>query len=233
MRTKLEEQNELKQKDRNNCGSIILIESILSDPDYLVTVSENIIPLIIGVLIALIDCVAFVGIAVLMFPILKKHNEPVALGYIGTRIAELVIILVYLIPPLLLITLSQEYVKAGASDASNFQTLGAVLQAERYWVFRLIYILNGVASLTFCYLLYKSKLVPRFLSVWGLIGGAVILIGTSVDMFGLIDVNQGAGMIVVLPLGLFELILPIWLFVKGFNSSAIASESAKTDIKSS
>jgi hypothetical protein len=52
-------------------------------------------------------------------------------------------------------------------------------------------------------------------------------------MFGLIDVNQGAGMIVVLPLGLFELILPIWLFVKGFNSSAIASESAKTDIKSS
>jgi hypothetical protein len=81
--------------------------------------------------------------------------------------------------------------------------------------------------------LYKSKLVPRFLSVWGLIGGAVILIGTSVDMFGLIDVNQGAGMIVVLPLGLFELILPIWLFVKGFNSSAIASESAKTDIKSS
>jgi hypothetical protein len=86
MRTKLEEQNELKQKDRNNCGSI--------DPDYLVTVSENIIPLIIGVLIALIDCVAFVGIAVLMFPILKKHNEPVALGYIGTRIAELVIILV-------------------------------------------------------------------------------------------------------------------------------------------
>ena len=207
-------------------GDSILIESILGDPDYLVTVSENITPLIIGVLIALIDCVAFVGIAVLMFPILKKHNEPVALGYIGTRIAELVINLIYLIPPLLLITLSQEYIKAGAPDASNFQTLGAVLQAERYWVFRLIYILNGVASLMFCYLLYKSKLVPRFLSVWGLIGGAVILIGTSVDMLGHIDVNQGAGMMVVIPLGLFEFILPIWLFVKGFNLSAIDSQSA-------
>jgi hypothetical protein len=74
--------------------------------------------------------------------------------------------------------------------------------------------------------LHKSKLVPRFLSVWGLIGGAVILIGTSIDMLGLIDVNQGAGMMVVIPLGLFELILPIWLFVKGFNPSAIDSGSA-------
>jgi hypothetical protein len=211
-------------------GDSILIESILGDPDYLITVSENITQVIIGVLIAFIDCVAFVGIAVLMFPILKKHNEPIALGYVGTRIAELVIILAYLIPPLLLITLSQEYVKAGAPDASNFQTLGAVLQAERYWVFRLIYILNGVASLLFCYLLYKSKLVPRFLSVLGLIGGAVLLLGTSLDMLGLIDVNQGAGLLVVLPLGLFELILPIWLFIKGFNPSAIASGSAKTDI---
>jgi hypothetical protein len=165
-----------------------------------------------------------------MFPILKKHNEPIALGYVGTRIAELVIILAYLIPPLLLITLSQEYVKAGAPDASNFETLGAVLQAERYWVFRLIYILNGVASLLFCYLLYKSKLVPRFLSVLGFIGGAVLLIGTILDMLVLIDVNQGAGLLVVLLLGLFELILPIWLFVKGFNPSAIASGAAKTDI---
>jgi len=208
-------------------GDSILIESILGDPDYLINVSENITQVIIGVLIAFIDCIAFVGIAVLMFPILKKHNEPITLGYFGTRIVEFAIILAYIIPPLLLITLSQEYVKAGAPDTSNLQTLGAVLLAERYWVFRLIYILNGVASLTFCYLLYKSKLVPRFFSVLGLIGGAVLLIGTSLDMLGLIDVNQGAGMLVVIPLGLFELILPIWLFVKGFSSSAIASESAK------
>ena len=77
------------------------------------------------------------------------------------------------------------------------------------------------------YLLYQSKLIPRSISVLGLIGGAVLLAGTSLAMLGLIDVDQGAGMLAVLPGGLFELILPIWLFVKGFNPSVIASGSAK------
>jgi hypothetical protein len=132
--------------------------------------------------------------------------------------------------PLLLITLSQEYVKAGAPDASSFQTLGAVLIALRLWSWRLIYIINGVATLILAYLLYQSKLIPRSISVLGLIGGAVLLAGTSLAMLGLTDVDQGAGMLAVLPGGLFEFILPIWLFVKGFNSTAIASASAKIDI---
>jgi hypothetical protein len=126
----------------------------------------------------------------------------------------------------LLITLSQEYVKAGDPDASSFQTFGTVLIALRYWVWRLVYIINGVATLMLACLLYQSRLIPRSISVLGLIGGAVLLLGTALDMFGLLDVDQGAGLLVVLPGGLFELILPIWLFVKGFNPSAIAFESA-------
>jgi len=203
-----------------------LIGSILNAPDYLMNVYPNRTQVIIGVLIAFIDGLAVVGIAVLLFPILKKHNEPIALGYVGIRTAEFPLILVWLISPLLLITLSQEYVKAGDPDASSFQTLGAVLLALRHWAWRLIYIINGVASLMLAYLLYQSKLIPRSISVLGLIGGAVLLLGTSLDMFGLLDVNQGAGLLTVLPGGLFELILPIWLFVKGFNSSATASEPA-------
>ena len=204
-----------------------LIDPILNAPDYLINVYPNRTQMIIGVLISFIIGLAVVGIAVFMFPILKKHNEPIALGYVGIRTAEFAIILVYLISPLILITLSQEYVKAGAPDASSFQTLGAVLIAVRHWIWRLVYIINGVASLMLAYLLYQSKLIPRSISVLGLIGGAVLLAGTSLAMFGLIDVDQGAGMLVVLPGGLFELILPIWLIVKGFNSSAIDSPSAK------
>jgi len=94
----------------------------------------------------------------------------------------------------------------------------------------LVYILNGVLTLILAYLLYQSRLVPRPISVLGLIGGAVLLLGTALAMFGLIDVDQGAGLLVVLPGGLFELILPIWLIVKGFNPSAIDPESAKIDI---
>jgi len=204
-----------------------LIGSILNAPDYLMNVYPNRTQVIIGVLIAFIDGLAVVGIAVLLFPILKKHNEPIALGYVGIRTAEFPLILIWLISPLLLITLSQEYVKAGDPDASSFQTLGAVLLALRHWAWRLIYIINGVASLMLAYLLYQSKLIPRSISVLGLIGGAVLLAGTSLAMLVLIDIDQGAGLLVVLPGGLFELILPIWLFAKGFNSSAITSGSTK------
>jgi len=211
-------------------GDSLLIESIINAPDYLIKVFENKTQVIIGVLIAFIDGIAIVGIAVFMFPILKKHNEPIALGYFGLRVVEFAIILVYLICPLLLIDLSQEYVKAGAPDASYFQTSGTLFLAIRYWTLQMIYTFNGLLTLMLSYLLYKSKLVPRFISVLGLIGGAVMLPGTLLDMFGHIEL-LGAGMIVFLPGGLFELLLPIWLFVKGFNSSSIASGSAKTEIK--
>ena len=211
-------------------GDSLLIESILDDPDYLIKVFENKTLVIIGVLIAFIDGIAIVGIAVFMFPILKKHNEPIALGYFGLRVVEFAIILVYLICPLLLIDLSQEYVKAGAPDASYFQTSGTLFLAVRYWTLQMIYIFNGLLTLMLSYLLYKSKLIPRFISVLGLIGGAVMLPGALLDMFGHVNL-LGAGMIVFIPGGLFEIILPIWLFVKGFNSSAIASGSAKTEIK--
>ena len=203
-----------------------LVGSILNAPDYLMNVYPNRTQVVIAVLISFVLGLAVVGIAVLLFPILKKHNEPLALGYVSIRTAEFAILLVWSISPLLLITLSQEYIKAGDPDASNFQTLGAVLIALRHWAWRLVYLLNGVLTLTLAYLLYQSKLVPRSISVLGLIGGAVLLLGTALDMFGLIDVDQGAGLLVVLPGGLFELILPIWLIVKGFNPSAIDPESA-------
>jgi hypothetical protein len=198
---------------------------MLNAPDYLMNVYPNRTQVIIATLISFILGFAIVGIAVFLFPILKKHNEPLALGYVSIRTAEFAILLVWSISPLLLITLSQEYIKAGDPDASNFQTLGAVLIALRHWAWRSVYILNGVLTLTLAYLLYQSRLVPRPISVLGLIGGAVLLLGTALDMFGLIDIDQGAGLLVVLPGGLFELILPIWLIVKGFNPSAIASEA--------
>ena len=199
------------------------IESILNAPDYLINVSANSTPVIIGMLIAFFLASSIVGIAVMMFPILKKHNETIALGYVGFRITEFAIIIVYLITPLLLITLSQEYVKAGDPDAFYFQTLGTLFQAVRYWAYPMLGIVFCFGALLFYYLLFKSKLIPRFISVWGLIGVALLLTGLLFDMFG-----YSAGVIIyAAPIILNEIFLGIWLLVKGFNSSAIASPSAK------
>jgi len=171
---------------------------------YFIDKHPNINQLIIGVLLEVYCGVAVAGIGVMMFPILKKFNERLALGYVIFRIIECAIIIVSGIYLLSLLKLIQDY-------------------------HLIIYLFTSIGGLMFSYLLYQSKLIPRFISVLGLIGYALLLTGTLLDMLGHVDLD-GAGMIVLLPGGLFEIILPIWLIVKGFNSSAIASGSVKTDI---
>ncbi len=208
-------------------GSDELIGSILDDPDYLFNFSANENQVIIGVLLELYCAAAVAGIAILMYPILKKQNEALSLGYVGFRIIETVIIIFISISALSLLSLSQEFVKAGTPDASYYQTLGTLLQAAGDWAFVVIWIVVGLSGLMFCYLLYQSKLTARVISVLGLIGYALLLATGLLDMFGLIDALHGAEMILFLPGGLFEIILPIWLIVKGFNQSVIASLSVK------
>ena len=199
-----------------------LLESILGAPDYLIDVSANTTPVFIGIFLELINGTAVVGIGVMMFTILKQHNERVALGYVGFRIIESVFLTVAAILPLSLIALSQEYVKAGASDDSYFQTLGTLLIAARADVAGLLIpIFFSLGALLFYYLLYRSKLIPRFISVWGLIGVALIL------TLNLLDISFGIGMLLALPIISNEIFLGIWLIVKGFNPSAIASGPAK------
>jgi len=202
-----------------------LIESILNVPDYLVDVYPNKTQVILGILFELMNSVAVVGIAIVLFPILKKHNETIALGYIGFRVIEAAILIVGAIGPLLLITLSQEYLRAGTPDPSYFQTLGALAITGHDLAFQVARIVLGIGSLMVCYLLFQSNLIPRFMSVLGLVGYASLIISALFEVFG-----TNTGMILFLPGALFEIVFPIWLIVKGFNSSAIDSQSTKTGL---
>ena len=202
-----------------------ILQSILNVPGYLNNIYPNRTQVILGVLLEFVDAAAVVGIGILMFPILRNHNEAVALGYTGTRIIEFLLIIVSGIGLLLLIPLSQEYIQAGAPDASYFQTLGTLLVAESDMAFQIAMIALGLGSIPFCYLLYKTKLIPRLLSGLGLIGYLALLTGGLLVIFG-----SNLAMVLYIPGGLFELIFPIWLFVKGFNSSEIASQPIRTRI---
>jgi len=200
-----------------------LFESIIYAPDYLVNVYPNRTQVIIGLLLELIAAAAVVGIPVMLFPILKKHSETIALGYFGFRIIESATIFVGNIGPRSLLTLSQEYVKAGAPDASYFQTLGTLFQAERYWAYPMLGIVFCFGAFLFYYLLFKSKLIPRFISVWGLIGAVLLLTGLVFGMFG----YSTEVIIFAAPIILNEVFLGMWLIVKGFNPSSIVSPSVK------
>ncbi len=204
-------------------GAVVGREPI---PDYLVSVSANEAQVVIGMLIELIWALAVVGIVVMLFPILRKHNEASALGFSALRFIEAISAIVGSITVLTLLTLSQEFVKAGVPDASYFQTAGDLLLAARDWAFLIgSGLVWSLSALILNYLLYQSKLIPRWLSVWGLLGAILSFVAYLPEFFG-IDLLE----ILWLPIAVQEMVFAVWLIVKGFNSSAVASESANTDM---
>ena len=199
-----------------------LLTPILEAPEYLVQVSASENRVIIGTLFFFMNAFMLAGVAIVMYPILKKYNEALSLGFVAARLAEGILIIVAILAILTLWTLSQEFVKAGAPDDSCFQILGELLLAVRYWAYNVLWpITLSLGSLMFYYLLYQSNLIPRWLSVWGFIG-ALLFPVAWLSLFG--STISGP---FLLPLVVNEMVLAIWLIVKGFNPSAIASLSAQ------
>jgi hypothetical protein len=155
---------------------------------------------------------------VLMFPVLKPHNERIAVGYLGFRILDATFIAIMVLFILLQIPLGREYLKAGA-DASYLQALSNVFMQAQLDAYNFGMIALGVASLMLCYTLYRAKLVPRLLAVWGLVGYATILCGSVLEVMGFDLLSIHA-----IPGGLWEMFIGVWLIVKGFNPSAFASD---------
>ena len=208
--------------------SVAFLGPVLDNPDYLINFSANENQVIIGALIDLIGAAAFVIIAIVIFPILKKHSEGLALGYIVARSFEAVPFIIGNISLLSLITLSQAYVGAGAPDASNFLPASTSLRAIYDWTQLLgPRVLASLAAVPFYYLLYQSKLLPRWISVWGLVGAPLYFAAGLLPMFGLLDPFSPVGVILFLPAALLEMVLAVWLIVKGFNSIEIDPVSEK------
>jgi hypothetical protein len=207
-------------------GATVFIEPSLGAPDYLALVSASRSQVVLGVLLELINGLAYLGIGVLMFPILKQRFESLALGYVGFRIIEFIMQALSDLSPLSLLTLSADFVRAGAPAASPFQTAGTLLLAERYWAFQMVSIALGLGALLLYYMLFQSKLIPRFISIWGLIGAVSVLTTAMLEVFA-ISISPGLGFVLGVPMLLNELFLGGWLIVKGFNPSSIVALSAK------
>ena len=203
--------------------SFFFFDSIYSQ-DYLTVVSANESQVLIGALLMLTSVASIVGIPIALFSALKKCNENLALGYVGARIFEGFFFAVNIIILLSLLSLSQEFVTSAAPNVDYFQTTGNLLLADFEWNSILLDIPFAMSAIILNYLLYKSKLVPRWMSGWGFIGGAVWLPGALIGMFSLVDVTFLAA-----PIGLQEMALAVWLIARGFNVSVLRSYSSKTD----
>jgi len=219
-------------------GTLLIIAtfaSILSNlfltsvhsPDYLGEISANGNQVTSGVLLMFIAAVTSASIAISLYPVLKKYSEGLALGAVGFRLIEGVCYIIGILGLVLLLTLSQEFVQAGTPDASGYQILGTLLLAGREWVgFGVAPTAFGLGSLMYYVIFYQTGLIPRWLSGWGLAGAVLCMVAGVSVMSGLISPMSTVHIVLNLPIGLQEMVMAVWLIVKGFNPSAIASGSA-------
>ena len=195
-------------------------ESIL---DYLVQIAVNERQVIVGMLIELTYVLAVVGIISTLFPILKRHNEALALGFFSLRFMEAISMMIHSLSLLSLLTISQEYAAVGFPDAPYFQTAGTLFLAAREWTFLIgCGIVWSLSALILNVLLYQKKLIPRWLSGWGIVGATLSFAAYMLQFFS-INLTE----FLYLPIGVQEMVFALWLIVKGIKSPAIVSESVK------
>ncbi len=200
----------------------------INGPDFLVEMSENGNQVILAAVFSLIMGLAVAGIAIAAYPVLKKQNETLALGYVGARILEGVIIIATVLSWLLLLVFSREVVQAGAVGATYSQTIGETLRSVGGWAGHVILdiAIAPVHYLIFYTLLYRAQLVSRWLSVWGLIGIPLWFAAGVLATLGH-DPTSTLAVVLNLPIALNEMVLALWLIVKGFDAAAIPAESAQ------
>ena len=187
------------------------------DANYLTVVAANEIPMIIGVLLFMTLAASAVGIPITMYPILKKYNESLALGYIAARTFEAIFVVFSAINLVAILSLSQEFVGAVAPVVSYFQISGALLLKAFAWSGHLLDVPFVLSALIFNYMLYRTKIIPKWLSLWGFVG-AIVYIGY---IFSQLFMPFAFAEIFAAPLGIQEMALAVWLIFKGFDSSTI------------
>ena len=202
--------------------SMVVRGGLLDAPDYLHIVASDASKVPLLALLALVMGLALAMVPVVFYPIGRRHNKALAIGYVVFRGAlETVGYIALAILWLLLAVVARQYADSGAAVASQFSSLGILLVKARDPITAVGHIVFSLGALMFYYLLYQARLIPRWISGWGIVGAMMFLAAGLIGVFGTEPT------VLLLPLGLQEMVMAVWLIVKGFNPSAIASGAAR------
>jgi Domain of unknown function (DUF4386) len=185
-------------------------------PNYILSTGPD-TSIIIGGILEIIVALCGIGTAVVLFPVLKKQNEATALGLVAARVLESCTIFVGVAFLLTVVTLRQAGAGAGALSTSH----ALVFLYDRIFLLGQSF-MPAVCDILLGVMLYKSRLVPRALSLIGIIGAPLLIVGYIAILFGIIDRISALAMLSAVPVALFEFSLGVWLVVKGFNSTPVA-----------
>lgn len=199
-----------------------LLLGLVEQPDYLSTIAGNQTRMALGALCIVVMSFAGAGIAIALYPVLRRYSEGMALGAVSFRIMEAVIFLIAAIAQFSLLALSERYLTAGPAEATSLGSIGAWLLETRVWLF------SGAGAIAFCvgalayyWIFFRSRLIPRWLSVWGLIAIVMNLAMAVWVLFGL-SPDSATASALTLPIFLNELVLGVWLIAKGFDRRSAA-----------
>ena len=192
-----------------------IVASLVGGPDFLNTIASHQSLLALGAFLMLLNTAVDIAKAVLFFPILERHSKRTALTYFAALIAQVVFLSIGALAILMLVPLSEHADEPGAT------TLGTILVELNGMAYQVGQMTLGVGALFLCALLFKTRLVPRWLALSGLIGYSSHVAGTIAELFGV-----EIGLYLTLPGFFFELALPLWLLIKGFNREAFEGRAA-------
>jgi len=204
------------------CTAMSVLQSVataglLDGAQYLTGLSAHGGRMVAGALIEFAWAFAAAGIAVALYPVLRKHSRALALGSVACRLIEGALILVGTLALLALLSIGKQTAAGGSVGASSFQAVATVLLATRDWIHGFVMLLAWLSgAFMYYYLLYVSRLVPRWLSGWGLVAALLCLAATVysgfTQEFGFTTVNTALN----IPIGIQEMVLAVWLIAKGF-----------------
>lgn len=198
----------------------ILVSSVVGGPDLLADVDARHATLALGAFLMIATTAVDIGKAVLFFPVLERHGKRTAVAYLATMVFEMAMMTVGVLALLMLFPLADE---ADQLDAGVAQSLGSLAVDANETAYQVGQLSLSFGCLFLCALLLRSGLVPRWLAGWGLVGYALHLVGAAAEIFG-----APISLVLLIPGGIFEVTLGIWLLVRGFTPAAYGVTSSAT-----
>ncbi len=204
-------------------AGILSVAPAVDSTEYLSKAAENANQVIIGAVFQFIMSIAYLGFALALYPIIKNPNQGLSLGFLSFRILASTLVIIGTIILVSILALSQEYVKLLPQDSSSFEALGYLLKTARDLINHVFMILVFcISNLLFYILMIKSKYIPLWLSIWGGLGALLSAVASLLVLFGAIEIITSEYIVLNIPTALQEIILAIWLIIKGFDKTQFA-----------
>jgi len=192
----------------------LMVTSVVDGPDFLATLGSRQTTLALGAFLMLSTAAVDIGKAVLFFPVLEPHGKRTAVAYLATMVFEMALMTVGVLALLLLIPLADQ-ATAGNLTPDSAQAIGSLAVDANETAYQIGQLSLGFGCLFLCALLFRTGLIPRFLAGLGLVGYAFHMVGAAAEIFG-----APISLVLLIPGGIFEVTLAIWLLVKGFEATA-------------